>query len=240
MVSHYAQGLELLTRVQEQIDDMMTDAMNQRVTVQSWYVLGRNWNSLKMALVATGQTSDKMVNASKQERARYRTYANTAIHWVDLRNIQANSCLAHFRYVSALSQNARIVKQHHESELLSWENLREHYERDLGPDAHVVHPHQTFLSTLSRNIEAARRNQGLKMVYIRWVQIRAAADLTRQAKNFHLTRKQLEVRKRRADGARGRAYQLQEEATQRVKEYEHLEKEVLEVQSAIQALGNKC
>ena len=239
MVSHYAQSLELLTRVQEQINDIMTDAMTNCVTIQSWYALGRKWNSLKMALVATGQETDETVTASKQQRARYRTYANTAMHWGELRTTQANSCLAHFRYVTVLAHKARILKRHHESELLSWETLREHYEGDLGPHAHVVRPHQTFLDKLSCNIEAGKRKQGLKMVYIRWVQLRAAADLTQQAKNFHLTRKQLKVRKRRADEARRQAYQLQEEATQRVKEYEHLEKEVQKVQSAIQALDIK-
>lgn len=239
MVSHYAHGMELLARVHEQINDIMTDAMNRCVTVQSWYALSRNWNSLKMALVVTGQDKDETVTASKQQRARYRTFANTAMHWGELRTTQANSCLAHFRYVTALSHRARVMKQHHESELLSWSNLREHYEGDLGPHAHVVHPHQTFLDEVSRNIEAGKRKQGLKMVYIRWVQLRAAADLTQQAKNFHLTRKHLKVRRRRADEARKRAYQLQEEATQRVKEYEHLEKEVLKAESAIQALDNK-
>ena len=100
----------------------------------------------------------------------------------------------------------------------------------------MVHAHQTFLDSLSRNIEAVNRSQGLEMIYIRWCQLRATADLTKQAKRFHLTRKRLDLRKKRADRACSGANHLREEMAQCVREYEHLETEVLNVQRAIQDL----
>ena len=73
---------------------------------------------------------------------------------------------------------------------------------------------------------------------MRWNQLKAAADLTQQAKNFHLTGKRLNVRKKRADKACRRAYRLRKTVAKCVKEYDHLETEVLKVQRAIQALQN--
>ncbi|KAF6218506.1 hypothetical protein HO133_005855 [Letharia lupina] len=216
MPSPYAQGLDLLARVQDQVKDIKHDAIERRVTVQRWYTLGQTWNLLRMALIATGEAADDAVAASHQQRARYGTYAH--------------------RYVTALSDHARAVSQHHESELISLDNLQEHYTEALGPEAHVVHTNQTFLNTLDRNIEAIKRRQGLEMVYIRWVQLRASADLTQQAENFHSVCSRLNVRKRRADEACRRANHLQRQVFQRVKQYEHLEMEVRNVREAIQAL----
>ena len=236
MPSPYAQGLDLLARVQDQVKDIKHDAIERRVTVQRWYTLGQTWNLLRMALIATGEAADDAVAASHQQRARYGTYAHRYIRGGEFRIRHANACLGHFRYVTALSDHARAVSQHHESELISLGNLQEHYTEALGPEAHVVHTNQTFLNTLDRNIEAIKRRQGLEMVYIRWVQLRASADLTQQAENFHSVWSRLNVRKRRADEACRRANHFQRQVFQRVKQYEHLEMEVRNVREAIQAL----
>ena len=236
MSFHYLQGLDLLTRVQEQINNIKPSSTNHRPTTQTLYALARDRNSLRMALVAAGEAADKAVTAGKQQRARYKIHASMYVYSGELRISQANACLSHFRYVTALSRHVRIVKEHHESALLSWENLRDHYEGPPDPHACVPHTRQTFFST---QIETVKRTQRLETVYVRWIQLRAAADLKQQAKNFHFTRKQLDMYKRRAENTRRQAHRLQNEAIQRIKEYKHLEWEVQIVEREIQALGNK-
>ncbi|CAD6582865.1 MAG: hypothetical protein ASARMPREDX12_001105 [Alectoria sarmentosa] len=238
MSSQYTQGLEFLNRVQEKLNDIKPETRDPSVTVEKWNSLGQEWNFLRMAVITTGEAADKAVIASRQQSARHRVDESISIHSYALRTKQANACLSHFRYVTALSNHTRAMRQHHESELLSLGNLQNHYKEDLGPQAHIVQPHQTFLDTLGRNIEAVKRTQGLEMVCMRWNQSRAAADLTQQAKNFHLTGKRLDVRKKRADKASRRAYRLRKSVAKCVKEYDHLETEVLKVQRAIQALQN--
>ena len=236
MSFHYLQGLDLLTRVHEQINSIKPSSTNNRPTIQTLYALARDRNSLRMALVAAGEAADKAVTASKQQRARYKIHASMYVYSGELRISQANACLSHFRYVTALSHHARIVKQHHGSALLSWQNLRDHYEGPPDPHADVPHTRQTFFNT---QIETVKRNQRLEVVYVRWIQLRAAANLKQQAKNFHFTRKQLVLYKRRAETAHRQAIHLQKEAIQRIKEYKHLEWEVQIVQREIQALGNQ-
>ena len=191
-----------------------------------------------MALIATGEAADKAKIASKLQRARCRIHINMSHRSGGLRARQANACLSQFRYVTALSQNARAMRHIHEAELLSWGNFQTHYQESLGPQAHMVRPHQTFLDSLGLKVEAVRWHQGLDMVCIRWMQLRAAADLTQYAKNFHLTCQRLDVQKRRVDKARRRANHLKQIMVQCVSDYERLEAEVLAVQGAIQALQN--
>lgn len=236
MSSHYVRGLELLARVQGMVNDIKLDPMEYHIAVQKCHAFGRAWDALKMALIGTGEAADNAVAASNQQRARHRAYARELMRCSEVRTTQANACLSHFRYVTALSKHARGLRQYHESELLSLKNLQDYYEEASGPQAHIVDTHQTFLDTLGRKIETVKRTHGLEMVYIRWIQSRAAADLTRQAKNFHLTCKRLEVRKRRATKEHRRAIQFQKTVAQRLTEYEHLEMEVLLVQRAVQAL----
>ena len=236
MSSPYAQGLDLLLRVQERIRNIESGATDHCITTQRWYALRQDWKHLTLALIATGEAADKAVAASSQQEAQYRACANRSICSGEFRTRQADTCLRHFRYVTALSHHARVVRQHHESELLSWRNLQAHYQEALCAQAHMVHAHQTFLDNLSHNIEAVKRSQGLEMIYVRWIQLRATADLTKQAKRFHLMRKRFDVRKTRADRACRGANQLREKMAQCVREYEHLETEVLSMQRAIQAL----
>ena len=236
MSSHHAQGLELLARVQELFNDIKLEATEHHLAVQNCHAFGHEWDSLRLALICTGEAADKAVAASEQQRIRYRTYAHKLIRSIHVRKRQANTCLSHFRHVTSLSNHARAVRQFHGSELLSLKNLQDHYEEALGPQAHMVHPHQTFLDTLGRKIQAVKRTQGLEMVYIRWIQSRAAADLTQQAENFHITCKRLDVRKRRAGESCRRANHLQKKVAQCIKEYEHLEMEVLNLQRAIEDL----
>ena len=236
MSSHYAQGLEILARVQELVNDIKLDATEHHLAVQKRHAFRHEWDSLRLALICTGEAADKAVAASNQQGTRYRTYARKLIRSINVRNRQVNACLSHFRYVTSLSNHARAVRQYHESELLSLKNFQDHYEETLGPQAHMVYPHQTFLDTLGRNIQAVKRTQGLEMVYIRWIQSRAAAHLTQQAKNFHLTCRRLDVRKRRADESCRRANHLPKKVAQCITEYEHLEMEMLNLQRAIKVL----
>ncbi|KAL9136621.1 MAG: hypothetical protein Q9175_002181 [Cornicularia normoerica] len=234
--SNYAQALELLTRVQEQVNDIKLEAMKDRINIQKLYAFGQNWDLLRMALNAASEAADKAVTARDQQFARHRTYAHVYVRTGQLRNRHADACLSQFRYVTALSDHTRALGQYHESELLSLANIRDHYEEALGPQAHVIPSHQTFLDTLGRDIEALKRTQGLEVVYIRWIQSRAAADLKQQATRFHLTSKRLHVRRRRAEKACKRDMYLRIKMKQHVKEHEHLKRVILNVQRTIQAL----
>ena len=236
MSSHYTRGLELLARVQRMVNEIKLDPMEYHIAVQKCHAFGYVWDALKMALIGTGEAADNAVTASNQQRARHRAYARELIRCSEVRNTQVNACISHFRYVTALSKHARGLRHYHESELLSLKNLRDYYEEALGPQAHIVDTHQTFLDTLGRQIETVERTQRLEMVYMRWIQSRAAAELTQQAKNFHLTCKRLEFRKRRANKEHRRAIHLQKKVAQNLTEYEHLESEVLLVQRAVKAL----
>lgn len=215
---------------------MKPDAMSHRVTVQKWYGLGQDWHSLSMALIATGEAADKAVNVSSQQRARYRAHANRFVRCSELRNEQVNACLWHFRYVTAVSNRAWALKQQHESELSFWRNLQGHHERALGPQAHMVRSHQTYLDSLRREIENVKRIQSLKIICIRWGHLRAATDLTQQARKFHLTCARLDFWKKRTVNAFRRAYHFQKESNRCIEEYEHLEKGFFEAHRAIQAL----
>ena len=236
MSSSNVEGLELSIRIQKQVSDMEPDVLKHRATVQTWYALSQTWNSLRMALMATAEAADEAVHASKQQRAKYRIYANIAAFSRDFRNALADACLRHFRYVTELSQHAEIVKQIHESELLRWRYRREHYEGALGPHPNMLRPSQSYCDAVSRDLEALKRNQKLQNVYIRWLRLRAAADLKKQAETFHSTCKKLEIQEAKADKERKRAVELRREATRRAKEYKHLEMEVRKAQSAIQFL----
>ena len=238
MSSPYSRGLELLDQVREEVNNMEPDARKHRITVQRWYALGQKWNSLRMALLATGDAADKAITARKRQRVRHTIWVNMTIRSGNIRARQAKICLRNFRHVTALSQHVRTLRQCHERELLSWRNCQDHYQGALGPHAHIVRPHQTFLDTLGQNIESVRRHQGLEMVYTRWLHLRAAADLKQNAKNFHLTCKRLSVQKRRADRETRRSRHIIQETDQCVEEYEQLETKVLDVQKAIQALQN--
>ena len=236
MSSSYVQGLELSIRVQKQVSDMELDVLKHRATVQTWYALSQTWNSLRMALMATAEAADEVVHASKQQRAKYRIYANITAFSGDFRNALADACLRHFRYVTELSQHAEIVKQIHESELLRLRYRREHYEGALGPHPNVFRPSQSYYDAVSRDLEALTRSQKLQDVYIRWLRLRAAANLKKQAEVFHSTCKKLEIHKAKADKERKRAVELRREATRRAKDYKHLEMEVGKAQLAIQFL----
>lgn len=215
---------------------MKPDAMKHCIAVQRWYALSQDWNLLKMALMATSEAADKAVAASNQQSALHQAYAHKSIRSGMLRTRQANVCLSAFRYVTILSHYTRVRRQRQESELLAWANLQGHYEEALGPQADLIPSHRRFLDTLGRSIETFKRKQGLKMVCIRWVQLRAATALTQQAKKFHLIRKGLRIREKRADRAFRQADHLQKKMVQCVQEYEHLETEVMNAQRAIQAL----
>ena len=238
-MSSYDQGLELSIRVQKQVSDIEPDVMKHRATVQTWYALSQTWNSLRTALMATAEAADEVVHASKQQRAKYRIYANIVAFSHDFRDELADACLSHFRYVTELSQYAETVKRHHESMLLHWRYRREYYEGTLGPHPNVFRPHQSYYDALSRDLEALTRSQKLENVYVRWLRLRAAANLKKQAETFHATCKKLEMHKAKADKERKRAVELRREATQRAKDYKHLETEYVKAQIAIQFLGDK-
>ena len=74
------------------------------------------------------------------------------------------------------------------------------------------------------------------MVCIRWNQLRAAATLAHAAKKFHVARARVAARKERSLKAARRANDCQKKVARRVKEYELLEPEVMDVQRALQAL----
>ena len=236
MSSDYAKSLELLARVEEQVNGIRINAIKKRINIQRLYAFGQNWDLLRVALTATREVAEKAKSASKKQCARHRGYARKASRSGKLRSIQAKTCLSHFRYVSALSNHARALIWYQDPELISLGNLYDYYKDVLVPHAEVVDSHQRFLDTLNWRIETVKRNQKLGMVYGRWVQIQATADLKKHAKNFHLTRKRLKVRKRRADDASRRAGKLQRKVSQRVREYKYLKREVLKVQRIMQAL----
>ena len=212
--------------------------MNNRATVQTWYALSQTRNSLRAALMATAEAADEAVHASKQRRAKYRIYANIAAFSSEVRKALADACLGHFRYVTELSQYAETVEQIHESALFRLRYRRDYYEGALGPHPNVVRPHQSYYDALSRDWEALTRSQKLENVYVRWVRLRAAADLKKQAEHFHSACKTLEINKAKADKQRKRAVELRNEAKQRAKDYKQLEKEVMKAQVAIQSLGD--
>ena len=235
-MSHYAVGLELLGRVREQIEEFKPQIMSRDMTVQSWYALSQNWNLLREDLIATGEIADAAALASKRQRAKTRTYSHLCFRYSYSRDRQADSCLRQFRYVTALSQHSRAVMQHHETALRSWENYQDHYEAALSPDAHAVRAHRKFLDELGSKIESVKRQQPLEKIYVRWLQLKAATDLKKQAKNFHLAHKAMEFQKDIVDKAYTRLEKLQRDATQYIEEYDHLEREVVILQSAMQAL----
>ena len=238
MSSSYVQGLELSTQVQKQISDMEPDVLNNRATVQTWYALNQTWRSLRTALMATAEAADEAVHTSKKQRARYRIYANVAAFSHNVRDEMADACLRHFRYVTDLSQYAEAVQQNHESALLRWRYRREHYECTLSPHPSMVRPHQSYYDALSRDLEAMTRSQKLENVYVRWVRLRAAADLKKQAERFHSTCKILKMHIAKADKVRKRTVELRKEASRHAREYKHLETEVKKAQSAIDFVGD--
>ena len=236
MSSNYAQILELLAQVEEQVNGIRIDAINNRINIQRLYAFGQNWDLLRVALTATREVAEKAKAASKKQCARYHGCARKASRSGKLRSIQAKTCLSHFRYVTALSNHARALRQYQDTELISLGNLDDYYKDVLVPHAAVVESHQRFLETLNCRFEAVKRFQKLDMVYVRWVQIQAVADLKRHAKSFHLTVSRLKIRKQRADDASRRAGKLERKMAQRVSEYEYLQREVLKVQRVMQAL----
>ena len=239
MSPDYAQGLELLTRVQQKIKNIKSDAMNHGVAVQKWYALSQDWNSLTAALIATSEAANKAAAANKQQRVRFRIHAKITFNTGEFRDAQADACLRHFRYVTALSQHARNVAENHAAARRSWENLHSHYEGALGLHAHVVRPHRHFLDDLGINIETRLRTQRLQTVCVRYFRLRAAANLKKQAEEFHETCKQLKCQREKKERARKRAIELQAEATRCANEYGDLEMGVLNAEMAIQALLDK-
>ena len=236
MSSDYAQSLELLAQVEEQVDGVRIDATKNRINIQRLYAFGQNWDLLRVALTATREVAEKAKAASKKQSARYRVYANKASRSDKLRSIHAKICLSHFRYVTALSNHARALRRYQDTELISLGNLDDYYKEISVPHADVVQSHQRYLDTLNCHIEAVKLSQKLDMIYVRWVQIQAAADLKEHAKNFHLMVRRLKFCKRRADDASRRAGLLRRKMAQRVREYEYLKREVLKVQRILQAL----
>lgn len=222
MSSPYAQGLELLARIQEQLSDI-----KPRMTVQRLFAISENWNALKMAVIATGEVADKAVTASKQQNARHNYHANTVIYSGENRKKLAEACLDHFRYVTALSDHARAMKTHHDSVLLPWVNVQAYHEGALGPHAHVVPAHRKFLDDLERKIETIKRSQRLEIIYIRWLRLKAAANLAHQAEVFHFTCKRITYEEARAEKARRLADDLQKERCKLAREYERLESAML-------------
>ena len=240
MSSPYAQALELLARVQEQLRDIKPDALKHRLSVQTWYALSQNWKALGEALVAVGEVADNAVAASEKQRERFFNHWNhddAALDAEYVRGKLAKASLDHFRYVTALSKHAQTVKQNHELELA---NLQAQYERGLAlePHAHLAPAHRNLLDGLERRIEARKRNQPLEVIYIRWLQQNAAANLTKQSQNFHLQCKIVDMRKAAAGRARKRADHLVNEECQRTKDYEHIDREVLFVEMEIDDLWN--
>ena len=237
-MSSYAQGLELSMQVQKQISDIEPDIIKHRATVQKWYTLSQTWSSLRKALIATAEAADEAAHAGKQQRAKYRIYANVAAFSHEFRDALADACLDYFKYVRELSRYAETVKQNHESALLSWRYRREQYEGALGPHPNMLRPSQSYYDALSRDLEALKRDQKLENVYVRWVRLRAAADLKKQAEKFHSTCKKLKIHVARAEKERKRAVELRTEATRCAKDYKHLEMEFMQAQLAIRFLGD--
>lgn len=229
MSSPYAQGLELLARIQEQLNNI-----KPRMTVQTLFAISENWQALKMAVIATGEVADKAVTASRQQHARYDYHANTAIYSGEDRKKLAGACLDHFRYVTALSDHARAVKTHHSSVLLAWTNFRAYYEGAPGPHAHEVHAHRKFLDDLECKIETIKRSQRLEAIYVRWLRLNATANLARQAEEFHFACKRIEHEKARAEKARRLADDLRKERNKLAREYERLESAMLRLEMDIE------
>lgn len=236
MSSPYVEGFTLLVQLQEQLNEIKLKTIDHRITVQTYYALSQTWNSLATALVATGNVADKAATASSQQRAQSLTEVQRFIRNGKIRKNQADACLQQFRHVTALSNRAQALKQRHEAELLSLTNLRTYYEEALGPQAHMIHPNRTFLDYLNRKLEKLKWKQGLEMIHIRWVKMRASADLVQQSNKIRLTCRRLRVLGARAYEARARYKRLQKRTNRRVGEYEHLEREVLNVRRAIMGL----
>ena len=236
MSSQHARILEILARMQEQINDLKPDITSRRVTIQKYYTLSQTWKSLTAALVETGETADRAVMIYKRQCIIHQTHTNRHIRTGGLRNVQANACIGKFRYVLALSHHLRVVQNIHSSQLESWNNMQDHYEDSLRPQADTVRPHQTFLADLDRNVETMMRSQRLEIIYIRWLQIRARADLERQGKEFQILRKRLDVQKKRVEKECKRATYMRKEAVKCIKEYKWLETEVVGVQKTMEAL----
>ena len=236
MSSDYAQNLELLAQVEEQVDGIRIDATRNRINIQRLYAFGQNWDLLRVALTATREVAERAKAASKKQCARRRGYAHKVSRSGKLRSIQAQTCLSNFRYVTALSNHARALRRYQDTELISLGNLNDYYKDVSVPHADVAESHQRFLDILNRHIEAVKVNQKLHMVYVRWVHIQATADLKKEARYFHLMVKRLKFCKRRADIASRRAVKFQKRMAQRVREYEYLKREVLKVQRIMQAL----
>lgn len=238
MSSSYAQGLELSTQIRKQVSDMEPNVIKQRATVQTWYALSQTLSSLRTALMATAKAADEAVHASKVQRDKYRGYADVVALSHELRDEAVNSCLYHFRRVTELSQYAETVRQHHESALLRWRYRREQFEGSLGPHPNLLRFSQSYYEGLSHDLEAMTRDQKLEAVYVRWVRLRAAADLKYQAEVFHATCKNLRVQRRITGKERKRAVELRKEANRRAKDYMHLEMEVKKAQLAIHFMGD--
>lgn len=238
MSTLYAQSLELLTRVQEHVDIINLDSIKSRITVQKWYALSQDWYLLRDAVIAMSEAEEKAAVALQQHRDLFYLYANEYNQTGRIRVWLADACLKFFRYVTELSHHARLVRRDHESDMLSSENFRDHYEDALGPQAHTIRSHQTFLDVIAINLRIKKRNQALEMVYVRWVHLRAAADLRRYARDFHSTRRRLEVWRRRGNRASVRLIHLNRVVDRGTKEFTHLKRETVKVQRAIQALSN--
>ena len=236
MSSDYAQSLELLAQVEQQVDGIRIDATKDRINIQRLYAFGQNWDLLRVALTAIREVAEKAKAASKEQCARSRYHAHKASRSGKLRSRQATICLSHFRYVTAISNHARALRRYQDTELISLGNLNDYYEDISVPHADVIESHQRFLDAFNCHLEAVKLNQKLDMIYIRWIQIQATADLKKHAKNFHLMVERLKICERRADDASRRADELQRTLAQRVREYEYLKSEVLKVQRIMQAL----
>ena len=234
--SPYASGLHLLSRVQEYINKIEPDAAKHRLTVQKWYVLSQRWNSLKLALIATGEVADKAKALSDKQRAQYHNYANRCFRTAALRTRQANASLRLFRHVTALSRHALTIQHRHESKLQSYHNLQEHYESALGPHTDGIHTYQRFLRDLRRRIEQVKMFHGLENVNIRWLQMRASTDLKKESRKFHLTRMRLRFWGRRVEITGKRGSRLLIEAAKRTEDYQHLDREFRSKMRAIHAL----
>lgn len=236
MTSPYVEGFMHLVQLQKQLNEINSHTVDHRITVQTYYALSQKWNFLKTALVATGEAADQAAAASNVQRAQSLTEVRRLRRTGRIRTIQADACLRQFRYVSVLSNQARAIKQRHETELLSWTNLKAYYEDALGPQAHMVRSNRTFLDYLSCKLEKLKLKQATKIIYIRWIRMRASANLVQQARRVRLTGRRLRTLGQRAHEARARLKRLQKQTDRRVWEYEHFENEVLNMRRAIMAL----
>lgn len=69
MSSHYAQGLEFLARLWEQVNDIKPDAVEHSVAVEQWNALEQTWKPLRTTFIATADVADEAMIASKRQRA---------------------------------------------------------------------------------------------------------------------------------------------------------------------------